>query len=113
MCPCLCLNVCIDRFQNTGVRVCACMWLCICVLFAVARHLGTINSLISAALLCMYMCYVYDCVIGSFLLLLFISIRRPLFRNFGRTFVFVCAHARACVFVCVLKLEFIYDLVNA
>ena len=47
--------------------------------------------------------YVYDCVIVFFLLMLVIGIGRPLFRNFGRTFVClrVCALVRA--HVCVLQ----------
>ena len=38
--------------------------------------------------------YLYDCVIVSFLALLVIGIGLPLFRNFGRTFVCMCAFAR-------------------
>ena len=83
---------------------------CVCVLFAVARHLGTAILLTSATLLC-----AYGRVIWYFLLLLVISIGPPLFPNFCHTFVCVCACAyvfvlqslieiplsSACVFICV------------
>ena len=80
-----------------------CVQLCMCVvahvcLLAIAHHLGTAILLIVATLVYWY---VYDCVTVSFLLLLFIGIERPLFRNFGCTFVYVGAHARVCVRACV------------
>ena len=44
--------------------------------------------------------WVYDCMIMSFSLLLVIGSGRPLFRNFGRMFVFVCALVCVCKCVC-------------
>ena len=64
-------------FWQRFLYVRACVWLCIHVLFYVAPHVGTATSLILMALL--YMCVVYDCLVVSFLLLLVIGIRRPLF----------------------------------
>ena len=46
--------------------------------------------------ICVYV-YLHDCVILSFLLLLVIGIGLPLFCNFGRTFLCICAHRCVCV----------------
>ena len=86
---CICLCVCFfsinPRHPSTAfsfilaallcmrVRVSGCVFMSF---FYVARHIGTATSLISMALL--YLC-VYDCLVVSFLLLLVIRIRRPLF----------------------------------
>ena len=109
----LCLNLCFFcnpsssrhrvfiNFGGSFVYVCATVRVCGCACVPSRYRSSSPRSyLVNFSYTFVYW-YVYDCVTVSFLLLLFIGIERPLFRNFGCTFVYVGARARACVRACV------------